>query len=226
MASKTSKTHKSVKHAIIDKANSRTVIAVAVATFIVIFSAFATKALFSQSLYHGRLIGEKETALNQLKENRELLKTLNQSYTSFVNEPENILGGNPTGDGALDGNNATLVLDSLPSKYDYPALSSSFEKILKDGGYTINSIGGLEDSSFSNTATKDALPVEIPYSFTVTATADRTEDLLQSLERSIRPMYIDTLQVQVGDNSLQTRISLHTFFTQEKTFELGSKEVK
>lgn len=226
MASKSSKTHKSVKHAIIDKANSRTVIAVALATFIVIFCAFATKTLFSQSLYHNRLIGEKEKALVQLKENRELLKNLNQSYTAFVNEPENILGGNPTGDGALDGNNASLVLDALPSKYDYPALSSSFEKILKDGGYTINSIGGLEDASYASIATKDALPIEIPYSFSVTATADRTEDLLKTLERSIRPMYIDNLRVQVGDTSLQTRITLHTFFTQEKTFELGSKVVQ
>ncbi len=226
MITKTSKSHISIKHAIIDKANSRALVTVAVATFIVVFSLFAAKSLFSQSLYHSRVIGEKERALGQLEDNKEALKALQQSYQAFVEEPENILGGTPSGDGALDGNNGKIVLDSLPSAYDYPALSSSFEKILKDGGYEISSIGGTEDRGVADTPTGNVQPIEVAYSFSITATVERTTDLLKTLERSIRPMYIDSLGIQVGDNSLSTRISLHTFFTQEKTFELGSKEVK
>jgi len=226
MATKISKNHKSIKHAIIDKANNRTLIAVAVATFVVVFSSFAARALFSQSLYHGRVIGEKEKALKQLKIDSEEIRTLEQSYIAFVNEPVNILGGSPAGNGELDGDNGKIVLDALPSAYDYPALSSSFEKILKDGGYEISSIGGAEDSSVTNTPTGNVRPVEVAYSFSITATTERTTELLKTLEQSIRPMYLDNLRIQVGDNSLSTRISLHTYFTQEKTFELGSKEVK
>jgi len=143
-----------------------------------------------------------------------------------LHEPENILGGSIEGDGPLDGDNGKIVLDSLPSAYDYPALSSSFEKILKDGGYTTSSIGGTEDRSVITTPTGDVRPIEIKYSFSITATIGRTKDLLSTLERSIRPMYIDSVKIQVGDNSLTTNISLHTYYTQEKTFELGSKVVK
>ena len=227
MPTKVSASHHSVKHDIISKNNTRTVAAVAVATFVVIFCAFALRSLFSQSLYHGRVIGEKEKALRQLEENKDVLNTLARSYQAFVTEQENILGGNPSGQGPLDGDNAKIVLDALPGKYDHPALSSSFEKILKGGGYDIDSIGGTEDSGIVNTAVGKAEPMEILYSFSFSANADRTEALINTLERSIRPMSIDRFTVQSSDGSnLRTQITLRTYFTHASTFELGSKEVK
>jgi hypothetical protein len=221
--------HKSVKHEIIDKSNSRMLIAVALATFVFIFSIFAVRALISQSLYHGRVIREKELSLNQLKENEQTVTELRTAYDLFEAEEINILGGNPGGQGALDGSNTKLVLDALPSKYDYPALSSSFEKILRDGGYDIGSIGGSEDTSLaesSEKATKDVKPVEIPYEFTVNSDTEGMKRLLQTLERSIRPMYVDSLEIQAGETILQAQVSLRTYFTQPKTFEVGSKVVK
>ena len=137
------------------------------------------------------------------------------------------MGGNPGGEGPLDGNNAKIVLDSLPGAYDYPALSSSFEKILKEGGYTINSLGGSEDSNIENVATGNVQPINVPYRFSFTTSLDGTKALLGTLERSIRPMNVDQLSVQVGANgTLSVDVSLHTYFTQQKTFELGSKEVE
>jgi len=238
MATKLSKSHKSIKHQIIDKDNTRTVAAVALATFIVIFSLFAVRALFSQSLYHGRVVAEKETALTELKQNKESIETLKQSYTEFVGEQTNILGGNSTGSGPIDGDNARLVLDSLPSLYDYPALSSSFEKILKDGGYKIGSIGGSGDTISVETGDEIEIETginpeegvitaeEVPYSLSFTSTRDRAEDFLITLERSTRPMYVDSLQIQVGEKTLVTNVVLHTYFAQGKSFELGFKEIK
>ena len=227
MPTKVSATHHSVKHDIISKSNTRTVAAVAVATFVVIFSIFAFRSLFSQSLYQGRVISEKEKALRQLEDNKKQLSQLEQSYVAFVSEEENILGGNPAGKGLLDGNNAKIVLDALPSKYDYPALSSSFEKILKDGGYDIDSIGGAEDSGIINDSVSHAEPLPVAYTFSFSATAEKTKLLLETLERSIRPMSVDRINVQSSDGStLRTQVTLHTYFTQVSTFELGSKEVQ
>ncbi|HMT19186.1 MAG TPA: GspMb/PilO family protein [Candidatus Saccharibacteria bacterium] len=229
MPSKVITSHKSVKHDAIDKSNNRTIIAVGTATFVFIFSAFAVRALISQSLYHGRVIREKELALSQLKENEQSIDELKKTYESFESEEINILTGNPAGNGALDGTNVKLVLDALPSKYDYPALSSSFEKILRDGGYDIGSIGGAEDSGLAESsakAIKDVKPVEIPYVFSVNADTEGLVRLLETLEHSIRPMYVDQLEVQVGDTVLQAQVTLRTYFTQPKTFELGSKEIK
>jgi hypothetical protein len=228
MPGKIAKGHKSVKHDIIDKSNSRMILTVGIATFIFVFSIFAGKALISQSLYQNRVITEKEKALAQLNTNKKTLEELKSSFNSFQAETTNILGGKSTGSGPLDGSNAKIILDSLPGKYDYPGLSSSFEKILKEGSYDIGSIGGTEDASLasSNLPSGKAMPIEIPYSFSVSSDVEGITNLLRTLERSIRPMYVDTLQVQVGGNILQTRVSLHTFFTQPKAFDIGTKEVK
>ena len=227
MPDKVSHSHKSVKHEIIDRTNQTMVIAVGIATFIFIFSLFAVKSLISQSLYQNRVISAKEKTLAQIKTDKKTVEELKSSYETFNKSGMNILGGSTDGSGPLDGENAKLILDALPNKYDYPALSSSFEKILKDVGYTIGSIGGKEDSSLASMAptSGNITPIEIPYSFTVTTDVSGIKRLLSTLERSIRPMYVDTMQIQVGD-TIQARVSLHTYFTQEKTFQLGSKEIK
>lgn len=118
MPTKTSPTRRSIKHDIIDRDSTRIVATVAAAVFVVVFCGFAIKTLFGQSLYQNRVVSEKEKTLKQLKKNKEALKTLEQSYSAFTNESENIMGGNPTGTGPIDGNNAKIVLDALPGKYD------------------------------------------------------------------------------------------------------------
>lgn len=151
--------NKSVKHLIIDKANTTMLIAVSISVFIVVFSIFAVKALVSQSLYHQRVTTKQEEALKVLKQNSVAASDLRQAYIAFAGQAINVLGGNPTGTGARDGDNAQIVLDALPAEYDFPALSSSIEKILVEGGYQITTIGGAEDpslvgSSSTNNATQ------------------------------------------------------------------------
>lgn len=227
MPSKTAPIRRSIKHDIIDRDSTRIVAVVAAAVFVVVFCSFAIKTLVSQSLYQNRVVSEKEKTLKQLKKNKESLKTLEQSYTAFVNESENILGGNPTGQGPIDGNNAKIVLDALPGKYDYPALSSSFEKILREGGYTIVQLGGTEQENSEPSATAKATPIEVPYTFGFSSDANKAKALLQTLERSIRPMNVDTLRIQVANGGQVTAtVGLHTYYTQQKTFELGSEVVK
>ncbi len=220
--------HKSVKHEIIDKVDGRMLIIVGFAIFIFVFSIFAAKSLISQSFYQSRVISEKEKALSQINDNKKAVEELEKSFNAFQSEQLNILGGDPDGTGPIDGRNAKIVLDALPNKYDYPALSSSFEKILKEGGYEIGSIGGTEDVSLSanNLPTGTTTTYEIPYSFSVSSDVEGMKKLLETIEKSIRPMYVDNFQFQVGESILQARIGLHTYFTQPKTFELGSMEVK
>lgn len=227
MPVKTAPNRRSIKHEIIDRDSTRIVATVAVALFVVVFCGFAIKTLFSQSLYHNRVISEKEKTLKQLKKNKEAVKTLEQSYSAFTGESENILGGNPTGQGPIDGNNAKIVLDALPGKYDYPALSSSFEKILREGGYTIVQLGGSEQENSTADATGKVTPIEMQYSFGFSSDVAKAKTLLQTLERSIRPMNVDMLRIQVGSaGELTATVGLHTYYTQQKTFELGSEVVR
>ena len=224
--------HKSEKHAIVDRANSTILIAVSVAVFIVVFSGFAAKALISQGNYHRRVISEKRDALDTLEENSDAVKKLEQVYQSFEAEPQNVLGGNPAGDGPLDGDNAKIVLDALPSEYDYPGLSSSLEKLLVDGGYQISAIGGTEDPALQSetpgeiTANQNPTPQEIPYPFTIVSSTENTLKLLQLLESSIRPFYIETLTLEGQGGNISADIGLKTFYLPATGLNVSSKVVQ
>src|SRR5689334_3056449 len=90
----------------INKANSVMITAVAITSFIVVFSLVASKALLSQRGYQARVITKKEKARDQLKQNVTESEKLIASYKSFVSTSQNIIGGNPNGTGDKDGDSA------------------------------------------------------------------------------------------------------------------------
>jgi len=225
----------SVKHAIIDKANSTTVIAVSVAVFVVVFCGFAVRSLVSQSLFNQRVISAKKDTLNILRANKLAVVDLEESYVSFENEAINIIGGSPEGTGPKDGDNALLVLDSLPSEYDYPGLSSSIEKVLVDGGYQIELIGGSEQDALvvdptaddgSLVASTEVVPTEIPFPFTIVSTPENVQNLLSLLESSIRPFYIDALTLEGSGSNLSAKIGLKTYYQPVTGLKVTSEKVR
>jgi hypothetical protein len=216
--------HKSDKHEKVDRENTKIVSAVGVAAFIVVFGLFSVRALVSQSLYQGKVISEKEATLDQLEDNRASVDNLRNLYTAFVSESENVIGGSPDGDGPKDGDNAKIVLDALPGEFDYPGVASSLEKILTDGGYRIESIGGTEDASLAGSDSSAA--VDVPYPFSIRASPKATENLLNTLESSIRPIYVDSLTIRSNEGGLRTSFGIRTFYQPGVDFSLGEKVVR
>src|SRR6478672_9562147 len=96
----------STKRSLITKANSTMVITTGVAAFLVVFCLVASKTLLSQANYQNKVIDKKKDAVTQLKANISARDSLVSSYKSFVNTPQNVLGGNPDGTGEQDGDNA------------------------------------------------------------------------------------------------------------------------
>jgi hypothetical protein len=227
-----SKPHLSSKHLIIKKANATIFAAIAIAVFMVIFGLFATRALLDQASYHQRVISAKKDALNKAEDNSDKVKDLEASYRSFASESVNVLGGNPTGNGALDGSNPKIVLDALPSVYDYPALSSSVEKILTDNSYQIERIGGSEDKALSssntsgNSPVSTSSPVELPYPLTIQSTVSGVENLLNIFERSIRPFYIEKIQLSGSDQSLSAKFTMKTFYQPGISFQVSTEVIE
>lgn len=223
------KPHLSSKRAIINSDNTKILISVSVTVFVVFFCAFSMRALFSQASYQQRVIDSKKDALKIAEKNQKNTEDLEASYLSFATEPINVLGGNPDGTGPLDGSNPKIVLDSLPSVYDYPALSSSIEKLLLDNGYQIETIGGTEDSSLasSDTDKKSASKlVEIPYPLSIRSTVDGTKQLLEILERSIRPFEVEKVTLSGSGNSVSSRIIMKTYYLPETGVQVTTKVVK
>jgi len=205
------------------------VMATAVAAFVVVFAGVASKALFSQAAYQNKVISQKKKALSTLKGDISAVGTLKSSYKSFVETPRNVLGGNPTGTGDQDGDNAKIVLDAMPSKYDFPALTASLEKLISAQGLQIQSVTGTDQEvQQANQASPSPKPVAVPFQIRVSGSYDGIKNLLSSFERSIRPIQIKKVEVDAAaqGGSMVAIIDAQTFYQPEKTLTIKSEVVQ
>lgn len=226
--SKSSKAKPSVKHLQISKNQSRILMIVAIATVVVVFSLFATKAIVSKGLYQRRALHEKREVASQLKANLDAANTLFTQYKVFADQDPNVLGGTIDGTGNLDGDNPRIVLDSLPSDYDAPALASSLEKILVGRSVTIDSIKVTDDPNTNSYQPETSpKPKQVLFSFDGTTNYKGATQLLQDFERSIRPFDVTVMDITGNDNSLKLSVTMNTYLQPAKSLDLQpTKEVK
>ncbi|HEY5152740.1 MAG TPA: hypothetical protein VII55_02085 [Candidatus Saccharimonadales bacterium] len=217
------------KRIAISKANTQVVIIVAVAAFVTVFCLVASKAVLSQYSYQARVTTAKEKALKQLKENVTAFSSLSGSYQHFDSQPTNVIGGTKDGTGNNNGTNSQIILDALPPAYDFPALTSSLEKILTNGSFTITSITGTDDqlNQQSNTSSTTPQPVQMPFSFTVTnANYTSVQALMTTLQQSIRPIQVDTVELSGGVNNMSLTVGAHTYYQPATNLNITKKAVK
>lgn len=217
----------SAKRIQINKANTTMVIVVAIAAFVVAFSFVASRALWISRSYQNRVIVAKEQAADQLAANIAAADELKTAYQAFVSTPDNVIGGNSGGTGERDGDNAKIILDSLPSKYDFPALATSMENILKSKNYKIESISGSDDEIAQASAENpESAPVEMPFEVSATGSFTSVEDLLKIFERSIRPIKVQTVELSGTNSELTATVNAITYYQPEKTLNIKTKVVK
>lgn len=214
----------------IDKAQSTILMVVCVCTAVTIFSLISTKALLSQAAYHRKEIAAKNAALKQVNANISSATTLITQYQAFNNTNPNAIGGKNSADPNVrppDGTNSRIVLDALPSKYDFPALVSSISNILAANGVASPSINGTDQSSSTNAAPAvSPQPVAMPITLNGSATYASLQGLLRDLERSIRPFDVTNLQISGSASNVTFSIESTSFFQPPKTLVVTDKEVK
>lgn len=217
----------SLKRIAINRAQLTIVIAAGVAAFILAFCMVGAKNMLDQRSYQSRVIGKKKVALSTLKKNQTEYDNLNNSYKEFDETKSNILGGSADGKGDKDGSNTRIVLDALPSKYDFPALTTSLEKIFKENGFPLKEITGSDDEVAQSENSAAPSPVEIPFAVRIEITGQTGTSALRLLERSIRPVQVKklTLKVEQGTNPELT-IEANTYYQPEKKFEVQTEQVR
>jgi hypothetical protein len=216
------------KRALISKANSSIVVATSIAAFLVVFCGIASKTLISQASYQNRVISSKKKALSTLKADLSARDTLVSSYKSFVGTPQNVLGGNPDGSGDKDGDNAKIVLDALPSKYDFPALTTSVEKLVNAQGLKILGITGTDDeiTQAANQSSADPQPIAMPFQVQASGSYESIRGLVDSLERSIRPFQVTKVELSGSEGSMTASIDAQTYYQPEKGLNIKTEVVK
>lgn len=216
----------SQKQTQVDKTNTRMVITVGIAAFIIIFSLVASRALWVKMSHQAKVISAKEEARNQLETNLATVDELQVSYKAFTETGDNVIGGNPQGQGDKDGDNATIVLDALPSKYDFPGLATSLEKVIKSNNSSINSISGVDDEVAQSGKDSDNKPVAVPFQLSATGNYQSTQALLVLLQRSIRPIQVQKLDLSGTNNDLVMQMVAQTYYQPERTLKIQTKVVK
>lgn len=218
----------SLKQVQIDKTNVRIFAAIAATVFLVVFCAVATKALISRQSYQNKVIAAREEARDQLEENIQAANQLTDSYKAFVANTPNVIGGNPAGTGERDGDNAKIVLDALPSVYDFPALTSSVEKVASQEGLKIDSITGTDDEvNQGGQSSNEPVAVEIPFAVSVNGTYQNINNLILQFEKSIRPFKVTKLVFTGGSSgAVDLTIDAKSFYQPAKNLEIKKEVVK
>ncbi len=216
------------KRALIGKANSNMVAATTIAAFIFVFTLVAGKSLLSQMAYQNRVISTKKTALAQLKTDLNARDNLQASYNSFVAQNPNVLGGNAGGTDAQDGDNATLILDSLPSSYDFPALTTSLEKIINNQQLKILSITGTDLQATEGNKQTSPTPtaVAMPFQVNVNGPYQLIQNLNDVLLHSIRPFQVQTIELSGDESSMNATFTAQTYYQPGKTLNITNEVVK
>jgi hypothetical protein len=211
----------------VDKANARIVGMTATAAFLVIFFLVASYSLLGQLTYQNRIISAKKTAVNQLKKNITARDSLVKSFTAFAGAGQNFIGGSSTGSGPQDGSNSRLVLDALPSKYDYPALATSLEKIATDQRVGIDSMNGIDDEiAQSSKQETESSPIEMPFVLKTASDYAGAQRLVDALDRSIRPIKIQKIQITGDSGKINLDTTGSSYYLPAKQLTLRTKVVK
>lgn len=221
------KLNMSSKRVLVDKANTVVVVAAAIGAALTIFALVGSNTLLSQRSFQSRVITQKEAALKQLEENVEETNTLVIAYKEFVARSRNVIDGDSNGIGERDGDNARLVLDAMPSKYDFPAVVTSIEKLILDLELATESIGGVDDEiSQLNQSSADPEPVPIPFDFTVSGSYEPIQALVDQLYKSIRPIHINNMKFESQGGSINLKITANTYYQPEKIADIKMETVK
>jgi hypothetical protein len=209
----------SQKRVLIDKANQSMFVMIASVAALVVFSGVSTRSLLKQSSHRAKVITAKKIAANTLAANDSEIGKLIDSYKVFESSPESVI--------RTTDKNSKIILDALPPKYDFPALASSLEKILTDGGYGITGISGTDNElSITDTLTPNPAPIEMPFTLSVSGNYDKVKGLLGDLERSIRPIYVSSVSLSGTETDAKLNVVAKTYYQPGKNLSITKKAIK
>jgi len=214
------------KYAKIDKARNTIVAMSSIAVFIVIFVGISGKSLITKLAYQNRIINAKQQALNQIKSDITASGQLVNSYKTFIAPSQNYLGQNCT-NADPSCNDAKVVLDALPSQYDYPALVTSIYNVLKNDGVTIMGINGTDQqltqsSKLASTSTPQPMPLE----FIAQGNINTVLNVISDFQRSIRPFQFESIKLSGSDSLLTVDANVQTYYQPGISFVITQRQVK
>lgn len=198
------------KRQAIEKAKSTVLATVVIASIVVSFSIVALNFLWNIRGYNTRVLGEKKVAKDTLVQNVANAEELKAKFEVFEN-------------GDVKSND---VLDALPSKYDFAALITSIDGLAKRSGMALDGFVGTDESESAEQKAVNPVPVEIPFSISVIGKYDDLKTFIDNLDKSIRPMQINSIAISGNDDNIKADISLTTYYQPQADINVEMKEIQ
>lgn len=209
----------------IEQANKTMFLWIIAASVAVAVCLVLAQFMVRQFVYNSKVIGEKAKAQQILDRNIDSVDSLKQEVNKLIaNNELTALRVSPS-DTALQ-----VIIDALPTSDDRAGLATSLQQvILARSGITIDSIS-VTGQSISSDATATATtnvstPIEIPFNITVVGDYAKLTQTITDLERSIRPISVDVIDVQGSGSTLRATISAKTFYLPPKSVEVQKKGI-
>lgn len=206
------------KYIKIDKANQMVVIAVSVTVAVVIFCAVASQSLIKQIKYQGGVISKREAANKVLEKNLKSIDTLVASYAAFDSTPESVIG---TAD-----KNSKVILNALPSKYDFPALATTMDNFYKSTGVSNDGFNGTDEEATAVQSSDSPTPIEIIMPISAKGDITSVQKLFDYINRSIKPIKISTVSISGTDKNLSVSLDGVTYYQPEKVYKVNYEVAK
>ena len=221
------------KRAQIASANKQMFIWVAVAAIVVSVCVVLAFNFGQRIIYQFKVNGKLGDTSRTLKDNLATIDTLTTNVNK-LNTNQDLNLPNLKSDSSTP---LQVVLDALPTENDQVSLGASLQQnILASSGVTIqqisvtgSSVSAAPATTTTTTATNDATasnqPTAQPIAFNLILVGnyDNIQKALQNIEKTIRPITINNVNLQGTDNNLQATISATTYYVPKVNYQLGSE---
>lgn len=212
------------KRQAIDKAAQSMLLWVVAASLMVSILIVSSQFFYSQFMYNNKVIGAKNKAAGTLADNVENIEELKESFK-------------PLEAGAIPNVNPDKVLSALPAELATSAFGTSLEKVFApQSGVTLTSVqiqassneGGdlLADSLVTSDSSEASVPTPISATIVAAGSYEQIATFVKNLERSIRPIQVDTFDIRGTSTNLQATIELTTYYQPAKKFTIVEEELK
>ncbi len=210
----------SVKKNQIEKFTRTIVIFASVSLFILIFGISSINSLIARYNYQQKTIDLQKQALNNLIEDNASVNSLTKSYKKFISPKINIINGQSNQPNSHNGgNNAKIILDALPSSYDFTQFITTLQNLLTSQGVVVNSISGTDASPSSNYSIGSGVNV-IPFQFSVSAPYPIIQKLITTLKESTTPIDIINVNITGSQNNLTLNATGQTYYQPAVQFKI------
>ncbi len=210
----------STKHLQIKKASSTVFAVVAIAAVVVSFCIVLLNILWGTSKYNTRVHSAQEEVRDVLTQNLEVVPDLQESFKNLE------IGGEIIGNQPADKENSEVVLDALPSKFDFPALVSSINNLAETTSVKLKSFQGTDVGAAAVQKNNQPTPIEIPFDIEVEGSYDAVKKFLKGVEDSIRPIEVSVIDISGSDKNLRVNVTALTYYQPAFDLELNSVEVQ